>query len=44
MRKTHKKESESLIKNQKETPIYKSVSTGIDCLVWQTSASVLIPG
>lgn len=26
------------------TRIDKSVKTGVDCLIWQTSASVVIPG
>jgi fission process protein 1 len=40
MKKTYKTETSKL----SETPMLNSAKTGLDCLVWQTSASVVIPG
>ncbi len=40
MNKTYKTEKIKL----SESPVLNSAKTGLDCLVWQTSASVVIPG
>ena len=43
--KCYKKESLAITSEQtKESPIVKASKTGADCLIWQTFASVLIPG
>lgn len=48
-RKTYKKENEQLsIKkdfgSKKETPAFKTAKIATDCFLWQTFASVLVPG